>query len=306
MAQAKTLKTPWYDKTVKALQLAGMSERTQQCYARSVRQLIEFYNKDPRKITEEELKEYFLFRRNESRWAPATMKICYCALKFFFIHVLRRQWPVFEYLKAQREKRLPSVLTQDEIKHIFSHVKTFHNYAFLNTVYTCGLRLQEALYLQVSDIDAKREMIHIHRGKGAKDRYVPLPEDTLALLRKYWKTHRNPVLIFPAKGRSGKQADVSQTPMAIDSVQGAFRRAKLATRIQKRRVSIHTLRHSYATHLLEEGVNIRVIQRYLGHAQLETTMIYLHLTQKGHEDASRIINQTMKGFSHEHCTGYLS
>jgi site-specific recombinase XerD len=301
-----TLQTPWYNKTIDALQLAGKGDRTQECYARSVRQLLEYVKKDPLQITEQELQAYFLFRRNTSNWSASTLNICYCGLRFFFIHVLQKKWPVFEYLKAQKEKRLPCVLNRDEVLQVLQQVHTFHNYVYLTTVYTCGLRLQEALYLQTSDIDAKRMMIHVHRGKGAKDRYVPLPEETLALLRKYWATHRNQVLIFPALGRGHQDASKSKTPMAIDSVQGAFRSAKHKTGINKRRVTIHTLRHSYATHLLEEGVNIRVIQRYLGHTMLETTMVYLHLTQKGQEDAYTIINQTMKGFNNGYRSGYLS
>lgn len=139
-------------------------------------------------------------------------------------------------------------------------------------------------------------MIHVHRGKQAKDRYVPLPEETLDLLRKYWKTHKNQLLIFPALGRNAKGASTATSPMAIASVQGALRKARYEAGIKKRRVTIHTLRHSYATHLLEAGVNLRVIQKYLGHAQLETTMVYLHLTQKGHEDAANIVNNIMRGF----------
>jgi integrase len=142
-------------------------------------------------------------------------------------------------------------------------------------------------------------MIHVHRGKGAKDRYVSLPNDTYQLLRSYWKTHRNPVLIFPALGRGGNEGPTTQKPMAIASVQGAFRQAKNAASITKRRVSVHTLRHCYATHLLEAGVNPRIIQRYMGHAHLETTMVYFHLTQKGTEDAAKIINSTMKGFRYD-------
>jgi len=299
MARQKALQTVWYTKTVKELQLAGMCERTQGCYARSVRQLIEHYkNIDPGTITEQQLKDYFLFRRNTSKWSSATLRICYSALKFFFMHVLQKKWPVFVYLNAKRDKSLPCVLSCDEAQSILRHVKTFHNFVFLTTVYSCGLRLQEALFLQISDIDAKRMMIHVHRGKGAKDRFVPLPGETLHLLRRYWKTHRNPQLLFPALGRGHQKAPTSTLPMAIDSVQGAFREAKEAANIKKRRVSIHTLRHSYATHLLEAGVNIRVIQRYLGHANLETTMVYLHLTQKGQEDAYQIINHTMRGFHH--------
>ena len=139
-------------------------------------------------------------------------------------------------------------------------------------------------------------MIHVHRGKGCKDRFVPLPESTLLLLRQYWKTHRNPKLIFPALGRGHNLGPTSLTPMAIGNVQGAFRKARIAAGITKRRVSIHTLRHSYATHLLEAGVNIRIIQSYLGHAQIMTTMVYLHLSRNGHEDAYQRINDLMKGF----------
>ena len=150
------------------------------------------------------------------------------------------------------------------------------------------------MFLQVSDIDGVRRFIHVHRGKGAKDRYVPLPDTTYSLLREYWKTHRNPKLIFPALGRGHNLGPKAVTPMAIDSVQGAFREAKIRAGIRKR-ASIHTLRHSYATHLLEAGVNIRAIQRYLGHSQLETTMVYLHLTDRGQEDSFNLINQVMKG-----------
>ena len=143
-----------------------------------------------------------------------------------------------------------------------------------------------------------RMLIHIHRGKGTKDRYVPLPSQCLHLLRCYWRTHRNPTLIFPARGRSGKEAPQASISMNRASVQGAFIRAKKTAGMMKPGVSVHTLRHSYATHLLEAGVNIRVIQRYLGHACLETTMKYLHLTKKGQEDAYSIINQVMSGFAH--------
>lgn len=179
-------------------------------------------------------------------------------------------------------------------------VRTFHNYAYLSTVYSCGLRLHEGLHLEVSDIDSSRMMIHVHRGKGAKDRYVPLPQATLNLLRRHWVTHKNPVLLFPALGRNGKRAKDAVTPMAKSSVQGAFRRAMSEAGIGKKGVCIHTLRHAYATHLLEAGVNLRVIQRYMGHSSLQTTMVYLHLTQKGHEDATHLINQVMEGLDHDH------
>ncbi len=142
----KVLRTEWYDKTVKALQINGKGERTQQAYARAVRQLIEFSGKDPNLITEQELQDYFLHRRNVSEWSPNTLKICYCGIRFFFEHVIRRDWHIFDILKAQPEKRLPCVLSQPEVYSILKHVRTLHNYTFLTTVYSCGLRLQEALF----------------------------------------------------------------------------------------------------------------------------------------------------------------
>jgi integrase/recombinase XerD len=289
----------WYQSMVDNLQLNGKGERTQQAYTRAVRMLSQFYGKTPDLVSEQELREYFLQRKNVNHWSPKTMRICYCGIRFFYEKVLDRNWRILGILRAQNERRLPAVLSVDEVRSLLSHIKTFHNYAYLSTVYSCGLRLHEGLYLEVSDIDSQRMMIHVHRGKGAKDRYVPLPQSTLKLLRRYWLTHRHPGLVFPALGRSGQGATQAQTPMAKSSVQGAFRRAKFDAGIAKKGVAIHTLRHSYATHLLEAGVNLRVIQRYMGHAQLETTMLYLHLTQKGQEDACQLINHVMEGLDHD-------
>ena len=289
----------WYQRMIDTLQLNGKGERTQQAYTRAVRMLSQFYGKTPDLVSEQELREYFLQRKNVNHWSPKTMRICYCGIRFFYEKVLDRNWRILSILRAQNEQRLPAALSVDEVRSLLSHIKTFHNYAYLSTVYSCGLRLHEGLYLEVSDIDSQRMMIHVHRGKGAKDRYVPLPQSTLKLLRRYWLTHRHPGLVFPALGRSGQGATQAQTPMAKSSVQGAFRRAKFDAGIAKKGVAIHTLRHSYATHLLEAGVNLRVIQRYMGHAQLETTMLYLHLTQKGQEDACQLINHVMEGLDHD-------
>jgi len=294
------MKTEWYDSMIKTLQLNGKGERTQEAYARALRMLVEFYGKSPDLISEEELQDYFLQRKNADKWSPNTMRICYCGIRFFYEHVLQRNWHILGILRAQTERRLPAVLSVEEVRNILACVKTFQNHAYLSTVYSCGLRLHEGLHLEVSDIDSTRMMIHVHRGKGAKDRYVPLPQSTLHLLRRYWVTHRHPSLLFPALGRNGKGAKEAQTPMAKSSVQGAFRRAKYDAGIRKKGVSVHTLRHSYATHLLEAGVNLRIIQKNMGHTQLETTMIYLHLTQKGQEDACQLINQVMEGLDHDH------
>jgi len=290
----------YYDRSMRALQLNGLCKNTQYSYTRSVRMLVEYYNKTPNIISEEELQEYFLYRINKSKWAPKTMAICFSGIKFFYINVLKRDWHVFSVIRVKKESRLPCVLSREEVYGILGKVRTLRNYTYFTTVYSCGLRLREALNIRTSDIDNHRMMIHIHLGKGSYDRFVPMSHNLLTLLRQYWATHKNPSLVFPAVGRNYKQGAISKTPMAVSTVHTAFRKAKSAAGITKRRVSIHTLRHSYATHLLEEGVNLKVIKRYLGHSQLETTMIYLHLTQRGHEDAFKIIDNLMKGFKYDH------
>ena len=173
-------------------------------------------------------------------------------------------------------------------------------FVYFWTVYSMGLRLNEGLNLQVGDIDAARGLVHIHRGKGAKDRYVPLPTTTLRLLRGYWATHRHERLLFPADGRnhSLSKQGVSQAknPMSETAVQGAMKRITGEMNFGKK-VSIHTLRHSYATHLLEAGVSLKVIQKYLGHSSLQTTMIYLHLTETAEANARsdrRSVRQTAR------------
>ena len=154
------------------------------------------------------------------------MRICYCGIRFFFVHVLKRDWHLFQILRAKSESRLPAVLSREEVRKVLACVRTPHNYAFLATVYACGLRLTEALHLEVSDIDSTRLMLHVHRGKGAKDRFVPLPNTALSILRKHWRAHRNSRWLFPAFVRDGRSASSADTPMAISSVQGAFHAAK--------------------------------------------------------------------------------
>lgn len=224
----------WYQRMVDTLQLNGKGERTQQAYTRAVRMLSQFYDKTPDLVSEPELQEYFLQRKNVNRWSPKTMRICYCGIRFFYVNVLARDWHILSILRAQNEHRLPAVLSVEEVRTILTHVKTLHNHVYLSTVYSCGLRLHEGLYLEVSDIDSQRMMIHVQRGKGAKDRYVPLPQSTLRLLRHYRRTHRHPCLLFPALGRSGTGAKDALSPMAKSSVQGAFRRAKWDAGVRKK------------------------------------------------------------------------
>ena len=287
--------TPLRQHMLAALHLSGKGERTQEAYVREVRLLAQFSHQSPDRITEQELQRYFLHRKNVDGLAPASLRICYSGIRFFSQHVLQRDWHTLSLLRAQTPHRLPAVLSVAEGKRLLTSATPLHNQVSFPTVSSLGLRLHEALFLQVSDIDGPRLQVHVHRGQGAKDRDVPLPAETLTLLRTSWKTHRHPTWLFPATGRKHPQSPTAASPRRRSSVQGAFRTAKHRAGITTMGVAIHPLRHSYATHLLEAGVHPRLIQRSLGHPQLATTMLSLHLTHKGQEDAYARLNTLMHG-----------
>lgn len=276
------------------LQLHGFAVRTQESYMRAVRLLAYHYHKSPDKITEEELRQYFLYLKNTKKCSRATMTIALCGIKFFFEHTLKRNWATFKLVRPAPDKRLPTILSREEVRLILSKVRLRHYRICLHTIYSCGLRLTEATQLQVGDVDSSRMLLHIRHGKGGKDRYVPLPKSTLALLREYWKTHRNPTWVFPAPGRGRIHRPTATKPMPYCNVQDALRAALKESGINKR-ASVHTLRHSYATHLLEAGVNLRQIQEYLGHNSPQTTALYTHLTEQAFQQTKDVLNKLMEG-----------
>lgn len=284
--------TPLRKRMIEDLQLRGMSERTQQMYVRSVQQLAQYYHKSPDQINDEELRQYFLHVKNVKHWSRTASTIALCGIKFFYEKTLKKSWPTLRFVRAPKEKKLPVILSIEEVRTILDCVRLPRYRVCLNTIYSCGLRLSEGTSLQVCDIDSSRMMIHVRHGKGAKDRLVPLPQRTLELLRQYWVLHRNPVWIFPAPGRGGNLLSTANQPMPISSVQNVFREALKESGINKR-AHVHTLRHSWATHLLEAGVNLRLIQEYLGHNSLTTTSIYTHLTIRAEEMANDSINRLM-------------
>lgn len=277
---------------IEDLQLAGMSEKTQDAYVRAVRLLAEHYSRSPDRITEEEIRQYFLHRKNVKKWSRSASTIALCGIKFFYEVTLKRKWAVLELVRPKKQHKLPVVLTLEEVHKILSHVKLFHYRVCLATIYSCGLRLREGTNLKISDVDGTRRMLHVRLGKGGKDRYVPLPMSTLKMFRQFWKTHRNPEWLFPSPGRTGKEMPTADRPINHGSVQSAFRDALKASRLRKK-ASVRTLRHSYATHLLEDGVNLRLIQEFLGHRSARTTQIYTHLTAKAEAMASDTINRIM-------------
>lgn len=269
-----------------------MSARTQHAYARTVRQLADHFRKSPADSSEEELRQYFLHVKKVKHWARATMTQSICGLKRFFEHTLQRDWTTLHIVRPAKEKRLPVIMTREEVRMLLNAVRLLRYRACLTVIYACGLRLKEGIHLQVTDIDSTRMFVHVRLGKGGKDRYVPLPQRTLELLRESWKTHRNPVWLFPATGRGGIHERDAAAPTSYTNVQAAFRAALKDSGINKN-ASVHTLRHSYATHLLEAGVNLRQIPVYLGHNSVQTTSFYTHLTMISNTQACQAINDLM-------------
>jgi len=273
-------------KMIEDMQLRGLAERTQQSYVAAVQGLSRYYNKSPAELSEAELRQYLLYLKNEKKVAASTCNQVLCALKFLYEYTLQREWPILDFVKPERGRALPVVLSREEVKQVLGCLRLTHYQVCLSTIYSCGLRLKEGVSLQVKDIDSSRMVVHVRRGKGRKDRYVPLPKRTLEQLRGYWGQHRHPEWLFPGRGFG------QNGPMNASGVQKAFRAALKASGLTKA-ASVHSLRHSYATHLLEAGVNLGLIQRYLGHGSLTTTFIYIHLTPQGQQEVSGTINQLM-------------
>ena len=287
--------TPLRQRMIDDLKLRGYSDSTQTLYVDAVRHLCEHFDKTPGKITEEDLRDYFLYGTNVKKWSRSTSTVALCGIKFFYENTIQRPWPTLLFIRPGREKKLPVVLSRDEVRVILSNLELLRYRICLTTIYCCGLRVSEGINLKVENIDSSRGFIHVQGSKGKmgkKDRYVPLPKITLQLLREQWKSHRNKVWLFPAAGRSGKDMPYATRPISKNSVQSAFRKARKTVDINKK-ATVHSLRHSWATHLLEAGVNLRLIQAWLGHSSPATTSIYTHLTEKAKAMAIKSINELM-------------
>jgi site-specific recombinase XerD len=269
---------------IEDMQLRGLSQRTQESYVRAVQQLAVYCDKSPEEVSEEELRGYLLYMVNEKQASRSTLGVTLSGLKFLYRHTLERALPVFDLVKPGGERKLPVVLSREEVARVLGCVRRPYYRVCLSTTYACGLRLQEGVGLRVADIDSERMLLRVKQGKGNKDRYVPLPQHTLAMLRQHWLKHRHPLWLFPGRSLG------ADGPMGKSGVQKAFRGA-LADSGLRKRASVHTLRHSYATHLYEAGVELRLIQRYLGHASLTTTLLYTHLGRQQSVEATAVINQ---------------
>ena len=277
------------------LQLAGYATRSTQSYVSSVLRLQRFYNKPLEDITEEDLRQYWLCCQSEFGWSAATLRISYAGIQHLFTRTLVRSWNIFSEIKWKREETLPTILSLQEVRRIIDALPTLQSHTFYLALYSLGLRLREATTLQVRDILSDRGLVHIHTGKGALDRMVPLPKITLLTLRNYYKTHCNPQWIFPALGHNGgKDARCAKDHVSDSGVQGVLRSTLKRLRFKKH-VHPHIFRHAYATHLLEANIPIRHVQKILGHKTLKSTMVYLHVTTQAQEDSHERVSQVMQG-----------
>lgn len=276
------------------MKLQAIGPRTEQAYYACVRQLSEFYDRSPELITFEEFRQYCIHLKTVKQVARQTATQVICAFKLFWEKTLHRPWPrELELVRANPEFKLPVVLSASETRAILSKVEALDHRVCLITIYSCGLRLSEGVKLEVRDIDSARMLIHIRGGKGNRDRYVPLPQRTLELLREQWKSHHHPTLLFPAKGRGARTgAPTATRPMCRSTLQRAFRLALQASGVKKD-AHVHTLRHSYATHLLEQGENLRQIQVNLGHTNPAVTALYAHLTSLCQTQHQKRLNEFM-------------
>lgn len=226
---------------IEDMQLRGLSARTQEAYVAVVRRLADYYHRTPDKLAEEDLRKYFVYLIDKREASPATITIALCAIKFFFERTLHREWPTLHFVRPAYEKKLPVVLSREEVRRILAAVQIAVYRVCLTTIYACGLRLREGATLQVSDVDSARMMLHIRGGKGKKDRYAPLPEPTLKMLRSHWCTHRSRLWLFPAP-TTPQNSVPNSAPVTASALHRAFGKALQASRISKR-AHIHTLRH---------------------------------------------------------------
>jgi site-specific recombinase XerD len=279
----------WRSRMTDDMCLRNFRPRTHEAYLRAVQQFIDHVAGEPEDWSEEDVRGYFLYLHNDKKAAPSTINVAVHGVRFFFIHTLGRDWPVFELLRVHKRRKLPVVLSEAEVRTVLGVIRNPVSRAALTTIYALGLRLSEGLRIESGDIDAERLLVWVRDGKGAKDRGVPLPRPLLERLRHYWKHDR-------AKS-SGAQLFVAAStsaPLHPTTLQKTFVAARRQVRLDKE-ASVHTLRHSYGTHLLERGVSLRTIQQVLGHKSLRTTSLYLHVTHPSIERLQETLDRMMVG-----------
>ena len=273
--------TPLRQRFLQDLELRNCSPRTRESYVAQVIQFARHFGRSPAELGREEVRQYLLYLLQTRRLSNSTVNQCRCALRFFYQHTLRRPECVVDIEYRRQPKKLPVVLSQQEVRDLLRAAVPRRDRLVLALMYATGLRVGEAVRLAVPDIDSRRMVIRVAQGKGNKQRQVPLSQRLLEELRAWWCEYRNPVWLFP-----GQRPDL---PLHVTSVQKAFRRA--AAQIQlKKAACTHTLRHTFATELMEAGVDLLTIQQILGHSNLATTAIYTHVRRNHLRAAAEVVS----------------
>jgi len=258
-------------KLINCIKVRGFSRKTMQAYVSAVAGLAKFFKRSPDRIGKEEVQEYLIHLSEGRCLAWSSCNVAATALRFFYKEVLGKEEVRLWIPPRKRESRLPEILSREEVERILCAPKNPKHRALLMTTYGGGLRVSEAVNLQIRDIDSERMLIRVRQGKGRQDRYTILSERLVRELRDYWKIERPPVYLFPGEDLQGH--------LSIDSAQRVYYRAKMESGIKKDG-GIHSLRHAFATHLLEAGVDLRTIQVMMGHNSIQSTMRYLQVTSK--------------------------
>lgn len=260
-----------HDQMKRDLELKNYSPKTRSAYLASVKSFALHFHRSPAEMSEEEIRQYLHYLIEDKKASQAVISQTYSALKFLYETTLKRDWNGFRIPRSKMGKRLPVVLSPQEVQAIFSATLNLKHRAILMTIYSAGLRVSEVVHLKVSDIDSRRMVIRVEQSKGARDRYTLLAHRTLEVLRQYWRAYRPKEWLFPGQPAKGA--------LSISSVQRVFKEVLHEAGIKKP-ATVHTLRHSFATHLLEAGTDLYRIQRLLGHTTPKTTTIYFHLSRK--------------------------
>ena len=294
-----TLKQVWKPisalrrRMIEDMELAGFSLKTQASYARAVADLSAYNgNKSPALLSNEEIRRYFVHLKVDRKLARQTVTISLCGIKFFYEKTLKRDFDLVGIPVPKRHRTMPVVLSVSETRLILGKIHEPRFRAILTLIYVCGMRLGEACRLAPTDVDSGRGLLHIRKAKGGADRYVPVDAKTIDRLREYWKTHHNKQWLFPALTCGNRRGSPTERNVALSAVQKAFRLARKASGVKKA-ATVHTLRHSYATHLLEQKVPLRVIQDWLGHRSPSTTSRYTHMTEFAVQDAAQQVGKFM-------------
>jgi site-specific recombinase XerD len=256
------------------LQRRNYAHTTAESYVRALRNFAAFYHVPPDRLGPKQIREYQLYLLQKRKLSPGTVQQHMAAMKFFFVHTLKRyfRWEQIPYPKIP--KRLPVVLSLEEVRQLIDAASNLFHRAILMTLYSTGMRRAELMHLKVDDIDSKRMVIRIRQGKGAKDRDVPLSSSLLQTLREYWIWKKPQIYLFPSNHQIRKGLYISGKGV-FEICRASAKRAGI-----KKKIGPHTLRHSFGTHLIDSGADLRTIQLLLGHARLEHTLIYLRLSQR--------------------------